>query len=93
MITRSIIVTFSSPRGGVRLIKRLVAVPGDTVAMRNKVLRPFREVFLRCPNLCEAMPKPVVCQIQRACVGGALEVALGCDLRVACTDAQFGLLT
>jgi enoyl-CoA hydratase/carnithine racemase len=55
------------------------------------VLRPFREVFLRCPNLCEEMPKPVVCQIQRACVGGALEVALGCDLRVASTDSQFGL--
>ena len=55
------------------------------------VLRPFREVFLRCPNLCEGMPKPVVCQIQRACVGGALEVALGCDLRIASADAQFGL--
>jgi signal peptidase I len=35
---RGEIVTFSSPRDGVRLIKRLVAVPGDTVAMRNKVL-------------------------------------------------------
>ena len=31
------------------------------------VLRPFREVFLECANRCEAMPKPVVCQIQRAC--------------------------
>ncbi|HZT62089.1 MAG TPA: signal peptidase I, partial [Burkholderiales bacterium] len=35
---RGDIVTFSSPRDGVRLIKRLVAVPGDTVAMSNKVL-------------------------------------------------------
>jgi enoyl-CoA hydratase/carnithine racemase len=55
------------------------------------VLRPFREVFLRCANVCEEMPKPVVCQIQRTCVGGALEVALGCDLRIASADAQFGL--
>jgi enoyl-CoA hydratase/carnithine racemase len=55
------------------------------------VLRPFRETFLRCANLCEAMPKPVVCQIHRVCVGGALEVALGCDLRVASADAQFAL--
>ena len=47
------------------------------------VLRPFRNVFLDCANLCEAMPKPVVCQIHRACFGGALEVALGCDLRIA----------
>lgn len=55
------------------------------------VLRPFRNVFLDCANLCEQMPKPVVCQIHRTCVGGALEVALGCDLRVASSDAQLGL--
>src|ERR1700689_3522076 len=46
-------------------------------------LRTFRGVFLECANLCEEMAKPVVCQIHHTCVGGALEVALGCDLRVA----------
>jgi enoyl-CoA hydratase/carnithine racemase len=55
------------------------------------LLRPFRNVFLECANLCETMAKPVVCQIHRTCVGGALEVALGCDLRVASSDAQLGL--
>jgi enoyl-CoA hydratase/carnithine racemase len=55
------------------------------------VLRSFRNVFLECPNLCEAMTKPVICQIHRTCVGGALEVALGCDLRIASDDAQLGL--
>jgi enoyl-CoA hydratase/carnithine racemase len=54
-------------------------------------LRPFRQVFLDCPNLCEEMAKPVVCQIHRTCVGGALEVALGCDLRIASSDARLGL--
>ncbi len=54
-------------------------------------LRSFREVFLTCPNLCEQMTKPVICQIHRTCVGGALEVALGCDLRIASSDAQVGL--
>jgi enoyl-CoA hydratase/carnithine racemase len=57
--------------------------PGD--------LRHFRETFLECPNLCEAMAKPVVCQIHHTCVGGALEVALGCDLRIAAEGAQLGL--
>jgi len=56
-----------------------------------EMLRPFRGVFLECANLCEEMAKPVVCQIHRTCVGGALEVALGCDLRVASSDAQLGL--
>jgi enoyl-CoA hydratase/carnithine racemase len=56
-----------------------------------EMLRPFRNVFLECANLCETMTKPVVCQIHRTCVGGALEVALGCDLRVASSDAQLGL--
>jgi enoyl-CoA hydratase/carnithine racemase len=55
------------------------------------VLRPFRNVFLDCANLCEQMPKPVICQIHHTCVGGALEVALGCDLRVAAEDSRLGL--
>ena len=60
-------------------------------ASRPGMLRPFRTVFLECANLCEEMAKPVVCQIHRTCVGGALEVALGCDLRIASSDASFGL--
>ena len=35
---RGDIVTFSSPRDGTRLIKRIVALPGDRVAMRGGVL-------------------------------------------------------
>jgi signal peptidase I len=35
---RGDVVTFSSPRTGTRLIKRLVALPGDTVEMRHEVL-------------------------------------------------------
>jgi enoyl-CoA hydratase/carnithine racemase len=55
------------------------------------VLRPFRNVFLDCANLCETMVKPVVCEIHGACFGGALEVALGCDLRVAAAGSKLGL--
>ena len=35
---RGDIVTFSSPQGGTRLIKRIAAVPGDVIEMRNKTL-------------------------------------------------------
>jgi enoyl-CoA hydratase/carnithine racemase len=70
---------------GVDLVE-LAASSGEAGHMRT-----FRNVFLACANLCEEMPKPVVCQIHRTCVGGALEVALGCDLRIASSDASFGL--
>jgi signal peptidase I len=35
---RGDIVTFTSPKDGTRLIKRLIAIPGDVVEMRNEVL-------------------------------------------------------
>jgi enoyl-CoA hydratase/carnithine racemase len=67
-------------------LAELAAFAGDA-----SVLRPFRGVFLECANLCETMAKPVVCQIHGTCVGGALEVALGCDLRIASSDTRLGL--
>jgi enoyl-CoA hydratase/carnithine racemase len=70
---------------GVDLVE-LVSLGGEP-----GVLRPFRNVFLECANLCETMPKPTVCMIHHTCVGGALEVALGCDLRVASSDSKLGL--
>ncbi|HTR89614.1 MAG TPA: enoyl-CoA hydratase/isomerase family protein [Solirubrobacteraceae bacterium] len=67
-------------------LAELASLAGDA-----HVLRPFRGVYLDCANICEEMPKPVVCQIHHTCVGGALEVALGCDLRVASSDSKLGL--
>jgi enoyl-CoA hydratase/carnithine racemase len=67
-------------------LEELAAFAGEP-----SVLRPFRNVFLACANLCEEMPKPVVCQMHHTCVGGALEVALSADLRVAAAGTQLGL--
>jgi enoyl-CoA hydratase/carnithine racemase len=54
-------------------------------------LRAFRHPILETWNLCEEMAKPTICQIHGACIGGAMELALACDLRVVAADALVGM--
>jgi len=54
-------------------------------------LRAFRRPILDTWNLLEEMAKPTVAQIHGACIGGAMELALACDLRVMAADAVIGL--
>jgi len=44
-----------------------------------------------CLAAVRAVPLPTVAMIRGYCLGAAFELALGCDLRVAADDAQFGL--
>jgi len=55
-------------------------------------LRDWRERILTIWSLCEQMAKPTIAQIHGACLGGAAELALACDLRVVADDAIFGLV-
>jgi enoyl-CoA hydratase/carnithine racemase len=54
-------------------------------------LRAFRRPILETWNLLEEMAKPTICQIHGACIGGAMELALACDLRVMAADALVGI--
>ena len=54
-------------------------------------LREFRSGVLAAWNLCEEMLKPTIAQIHGGCIGGALELALACDLRVVAADALVGI--
>ncbi len=42
-------------------------------------------------RLIESLPLPVVAAIHGYCLGGGLEVALACDVRIAQTDAELAL--
>lgn len=71
---------------GVDLVELSSGQGGDGAGLRH-----FRQIFLDVPNTAERMTKPVICAIQGGCIGGALEVALGCDFRIAAKDAVVGL--
>jgi len=53
------------------------------------------EAFItRLANLCEAVrafPAPVLARMPGWCLGGGLEVAAACDIRIAAHDAKFGM--
>jgi enoyl-CoA hydratase/carnithine racemase len=55
-------------------------------------LRSFRRPILACWNLLEEMPKPTICQIHGAALGGAFELALACDFRTMAEDAMAGIM-
>jgi enoyl-CoA hydratase/carnithine racemase len=62
------------------------------LAAHPENLRSFRSEILRVWNLLEEMPKPTIAEIHGGCIGGALELALACDLRVMAEDAVTGLV-
>jgi len=50
----------------------------------REVLAPALQAVAQCPH-------PVVAQIEGVCVGGGLEIACQCDLRIAGESARFGV--
>src|SRR5439155_310525 len=49
------------------------------------------EGIQRLADHVEAFPKPLIVAIHGFCMGGGLEIALACDIRIAAEDAQIGL--
>lgn len=54
-------------------------------------LRTFRREALDAWAIAEEMTKPTIAQIHGGCIGGAMELALACDLRTMAADAVIGM--
>ncbi len=65
-------------------IKENKPVEGPVAARRRLARAPWIESFDR-------VSKPVIASIHGYCFGGGLEIALACDIRIACADARFAL--
>ena len=53
--------------------------------------RSYRDAPGNATNALSQSPKPVVAMIAGICIGGGLQVALSCDVRIAARGARFGI--
>ncbi|MBK4997951.1 oxidoreductase [Pseudomonas sp. S31] len=70
---------------GFDLKEQMQARPEGAAAWRQILARDFSTTmrFWDCP-------KPTIAAVHGACLAGAFEIALACDITIACEDATFG---
>ena len=70
-------------------------IGGADINEMAKLEQKSAEAFItRLRDLCEAVrrfPAPVIARLPGWCLGGGLEVAAACDIRIAAHDGRFGM--
>jgi enoyl-CoA hydratase/carnithine racemase len=64
----------------------------NALAENPELVYESRQPIIDAWNLLEEMPKATIAQIHGGAIGGAMELALACDLRVMAEDAVTGLV-
>jgi enoyl-CoA hydratase/carnithine racemase len=62
-----------------------------TALAKGTIQEPFYRHWIRALNALEDMPKITIAVLHGHSIGGGLQLALACDLRLATTDAVMGL--
>ena len=63
----------------------------DTLRANTEQVLPYNEITTRTVMMIENSLHPTVARINGFCLGGGLEIALCCDIRIATPDSLFGL--
>ncbi|MDH5340829.1 MAG: enoyl-CoA hydratase-related protein [Rubrivivax sp.] len=62
----------------------------DTSSARKRLaFQTALRSLMRCIDVLDQAPFPTLCAVQGGCIGGALDLAAACDIRLASADAFF----
>lgn len=70
------------------LDRRLLVALASGEGLDHEAARAMQDALVAL----ETCPRPTICVVRGACIGGGVELALACDIRVASTTARFSLM-